>query len=45
MTGVRVVRGEVRGVLLLFMEEEATTVVEGGGARLMIARVRKREGR
>ena len=36
MTGVRVVRGEVRGVPLLFTEI-AATVVEGGGARLMIA--------
>lgn len=39
MTGVRVVRGEVRGgdPPPLLLKEEPPAVVEGGGARLMIA--------
>ena len=35
--GVRVVRGEVRGGEPLLLMETAPTVVEGGGARLMMA--------
>ena len=38
MTGVRVARGEVRGgELPLLLIEAAPAVVEGGGAKLMIA--------
>lgn len=42
MTGVRVVRGEVRGGEPPLLKGVAPVVVEGGGARLMIAAVIKK---